>query len=45
MGDVKFTIGELELNPKPEFIIAYHYSGRFYDRFLNEYMNNGDDFE
>ena len=40
MGDVNFTIGELEFDKDPETIIAYHYSGRFYDINLNEYIDD-----
>ncbi len=42
MIDVKFTIGELEFNHDPEVIIAYRYSGRFYDRNWNEFIDDCD---
>jgi hypothetical protein len=40
MGCVKFKISDLEFNHDPEFIIAYKYLGRFYDRNLNEYIDD-----
>ncbi len=40
MGDVEFTIGELEFNYDPEFIIAYENTDRFYDRNLKDFIND-----
>ena len=40
MGCVEFKISDLEFNHDPEFIIAYKYLGRFYDRNLNEYIDD-----
>ena len=40
MGRVDFKISDLVFNQDPEFIISYHYSGRFYDRNLNEYIDD-----
>ena len=39
MGDVEFTIGELEFDDDPETIIAYENTERFYDRALEDYIN------
>ena len=43
MGCVKFKISDLVFNHDPEFIITYQCSGRFYDRNLNEYIDDDDD--
>ena len=43
MGCVNFKISDLVFNHDPEFIIAYQCLGRFYDRNLNEYIDNDDD--
>ena len=43
MGCVEFKISNLIFNHDPEFIITYQCSGRFYDRNLNEYIDNDDD--
>ena len=40
MGDVEFTVGELEFNHDPEFIIAYKNTDRFYDRDLEDFIND-----
>ena len=40
MGRVDFKISDLVFNHDPEFIISYHYSGRFYDRNFNEYIDD-----
>ena len=42
MGRVNFKISDLVFNhdPGPEFIISYFYSGRFYYRNLNEYIDD-----
>ena len=37
-GDVEFTVGELEFNHDPEFIIAYKNTDRFYDRDLEDFI-------
>ena len=39
MGDVEFTIGELEFDDDPEIIIAYKNTDRFYDRDLEDFIN------
>ncbi len=43
LGDVRFKISDLVFNHDPEFIITYQCLGRFYDRNLNEYIENDDD--
>ncbi len=43
LGDVRFKISDLVFNHDPEFIITYQCSGRFYDRNLNEYIDDDDD--
>ena len=43
LGDVRFKISDLKFNHDPEFIIAYQCLGRFYDRNLNEYIDDDDD--
>ena len=43
LGDVRFKISDLKFNHDPEFIIACQCLGRFYDRNLNEYIDNDDD--
>jgi hypothetical protein len=45
LGDVRFKISDLKFNHDPEFIIAYQCLGRFYDRNLNEYIDDDDDDE
>ena len=35
ISHVEFKIDELEFNHDPAVIMAYRYSGRFYDRNLN----------
>ena len=40
MGDVEFTIGELEFDDDPEIIIAYKNTDRFYDRDLKDFIND-----
>ena len=43
LGDVRFKISDLKFNHDPEFIITYQCSGRFYDRNLNECIDDDDD--
>jgi hypothetical protein len=40
MGDVEFKIDELEFNHDPEIIIAYKNTDRFYDRALEDFIND-----
>ena len=40
MEDVEFTIGDLEFNHDPETIIAYKNTDRFYDRDLEDFIND-----
>ena len=40
MGDVEFTIGGLDFNYDPEFIIAYQNSDKYYERDIEDYKNN-----
>ena len=40
MGDVEFKIDELEFNHDPEIIIAYKNTNRFYDRALEDFIND-----
>ena len=43
MGDVRFKIEEIKFDDDPEIIIAYKNTDRFYDRNLNEYIDDDDD--
>ena len=43
LGDVRFKISDLKFNHDPEIIIAYKNTDRFYDRNLNEYIDDDDD--
>ena len=45
LGDVKFKIEEIYFDDDPEIIIAYKNTDRFYDRNLNEYIDDDDDDE
>ena len=40
MGDVEFKIEDLEFNHDPETIIAYENTERFYDRALEDFIND-----
>ena len=43
MGDVEFKIEGLDFDDDSEIILAYENTERFYDRALEDYINNGDD--
>ena len=43
MGNVEFKIEDIQFDDDPETIIAYENTERFYDRALEDYINNGDD--
>ena len=40
MGDVEFTIGDLVFDNDPETIIAYKNTDRFYDRDLEDFIDD-----
>ena len=40
MGDVEFKIEDLEFDDDPETIIAYENTERFYDRALEDFIND-----
>jgi hypothetical protein len=40
MEDIEFTIGELEFNHDPEFILAFENTDGFDDRDLKDFVND-----
>ena len=40
MGDVEFKIEEIKFNNNPEIIIAYKNTNRFYDRALEDFIQD-----